>query len=121
VSEGDIDANEFGSIVEHWWQVDDSGLQSIAAPEFPEDDVPCNCDSCPMIRFFIRRNQILIGERFGALLIARKVGVISIPNDSDIKIDHVTTVWSSAKGWRGPRQGNDYFVKVDDYRFTPFS
>jgi hypothetical protein len=121
VSEGDYDAYEFGSIVVHWWQVDYSGLVSIAATVFPEDVVRCNCDSCQMFSFFIRRNQILIGERFGALLIARKVGVISIPNDSDIKIDHVTTVWSSAKSWRGPRQGNDYFVKVDDYRFTPFS
>lgn len=75
--DGDIPNGVLRSAV-RWWQVDDSGIKSIRRPDLPVDvNAPENIRSdfyiTPVVRFFNRDSEILIGEWYGPRLFSRKV------------------------------------------------
>jgi hypothetical protein len=91
---GDPSQGQIGSIIKHWWKVDDSGLVQIRRPSIPELDEPGVFDRRPVLKFFKDDNGIVLGERLGPDLICRKTGKL-IMTETGTLVKGLKVVWVS--------------------------
>lgn len=91
-SESDIDKAKIGSIISQWWKVTDLGIEKIHAPEIIDCPSTSMFDPAPVIKFYLDGDRIVVSERLGPTLIARKTGRI---NNSGQWLNDLHIIWTS--------------------------